>query len=105
MGQNLTCYMHIKTLLIILAVAIVSKIALTEIEYTGFLHTIIDNAVPIYLVISIIIDMYDIGRLKFSCLFFDSLIAFILYTGYFVAIVIVGYSYDMIIGFFKYVIF
>lgn len=105
MGQNLTCYMNIKVLLIIIASAIVAKIGLDAIGYSGFLVIIVDNAIPIFLVVSIIIDPYDIGRLKISCLSFDVLIAFILFMGYWVSLVIVAYALELIIGFFKYMVF
>lgn len=105
MGLNLTCYMNIKVLLIIVASAMLTKIGLTELGYDGFLFIIIDNAIPIYLVVSIVIDVYDVGRLKIKCLAFDLLIAFLMYMGYWIGIVIVAYIFELIFGFFKYIIF
>jgi len=114
MGQNLTCYMNIKVLLIIVASAILAKIGLTELvgllglqgnQFMTYVFMIIDNSVPIYFVVSIIIDMYNIGRLKIPCLLFDLLIAFLTHMGYWVGIVIVAYIFEMLIGFFKYLVF
>lgn len=105
MGQNLTCFMNIKIALIILGTSILAKIGLDALEYQGFFMIVVDNAIPIYFVIAIIIDQYNIGRLSFKCLLFDLIIAFMLHVGYWVGIVIVGYVFDLIIGFFRYVVF
>jgi hypothetical protein len=106
MGQNLTCFMNIKILLIILATSIVAKVGLDALNYSGFFMIVVDNAIPIYFVIAIIIDQYDIGRLSIKCILFDFIIAFMLYAiGYWVGIVIVAYLLDLIIGFFKYIVF
>lgn len=105
MGLNLTCYMNIKVLLIVLASAILAKIGLNQLGYNGFLYSIIDYAIPIYLVISIVIDVYDVGRFKIKCLLFDLLIAFLMYMGYWIGLVIVDYIFLLIFGFFKYIVF
>ena len=109
MGQNLTCYMNIKILLIVLASAILAKIGLDALGYTGFfLNTIVfivDNAILIYLVVSIMIDTYGIGRLNIKCILFDLLIAFLMLMAYWIGIVIVAYVFVMINGFFKYMVF
>jgi len=105
MGLNLTCYMNIKVLLIVVGSAMLAKIGLTELGYDGFLMILVDNAIPIYLVVSIVLDVYNVGRLKIKCLLFDLLIAFLMYMGYWIGNVIVAYIFELIFGFFKYIIF
>lgn len=104
MGNNLTCYMRMKVALITFVSVVLIRVLMDYVGYNGFLAKIVDYGIPIYLLFAIIQDYYKLGY-KIKSILFDIIIAINLWFAYFIALVVVGYTFDFIIGFFKYVIF
>lgn len=103
MGNNLTCYMRIKVVFIIMAVAIFVRVGLQLLGYIGIIATIIDYSIPAYFVYAVIRDYFKIG-IRIKCFLFDFFIMMNLVLGYVVLLVVVGFVADFFIGLFKYVI-